>query len=482
MVDINEILNELKNYNVSEEKLGEVKKSFDLANDIHKNQFRQSGEPYIIHPLTVAKILVEEMEIYDPDTISAALLHDVIEDSEGKIKKEDLKEIINPTVAELVDGVSKMRRIDFITKKDQNLANFRKIINGIIKDIRIILIKLADRLHNMRTLEFKSKVKQVENAEETMHLYVPLSLTIGSYRIKSELEDLSLKYLEPDAYLRIKEEKSIIAEAKESYLQEMREKISSILKTNNIPNEILLRTKNICTTYKILNKGYKIENIYDLCYLKILVDEVNECFQVLGIVHENYHPLNGRFKDYIYNPRTNLYQSLHTTVTTNNNDLTKVKIRTFDMDKVSAFGIPAFWNIKNQKTKEETQEIVRNKFQFVKKLIEIDQNFKDNEAFVDLIKSELLTEHVYVYNNDGEILELPYGSTGIDYICHICPEMLDKMTAILINGKEVPFNYMLRNNDRISISTKGKINNQNLEEYAFTRTAKQKLKQLIGQK
>ncbi len=478
---IEEIINELKKHNVSHEKLEEVRKAYNLASEIHKEQYRQSGEPYIIHPLAVAKILIFEMDIYDPDTIISAILHDVIEDSKGKIKKDDLEAIFNSDCAILVDGVSKISRMDFLTKKDQNLANFRKIINGLTKDIRIILIKLADRLHNMRTLDVKKPEKQLDNSEETMHLFVPLALTIGAYKIKSELEDLALKYIDHDSYLKIKEQKSIIAETKESYLQEMRDKISAILNTKNINHEILLRTKNICTTYRILNRGYKIENIYDLCYLKILVDEVNECYETLGIVHQQYPPLNGRFKDYIYNPRTNLYQSLHTTVTTTKSDLTKVKIRTFDMDKVSANGISALWNIKNPKTKEETQKIVRTKFQFAKKLIELDESIKDNEAFVDLIKSELLTEHVYVYNNDGEIFELPYGSTCIDYICHIYPELLDRMAGILINGKEVPFNYILKNNDRVSIKTDGKINKAILYENAFTTSAKKKLKQFNGQ-
>ena len=206
---IEEIINELKKHNISHEKLEEVRKAYNLASEIHKEQYRQSGEPYIIHPLAVAKILIFEMDIYDPDTIISAILHDVIEDSKGKIKKDDLEEIFNSDCAILVDGVSKISRMDFLTKKDQNLANFRKIINGLTKDIRIILIKLADRLHNMRTLDVKKPEKQLDNSEETMHLFVPLALTIGAYKIKSELEDLALKYIDHDSYLKIKEQKQL---------------------------------------------------------------------------------------------------------------------------------------------------------------------------------------------------------------------------------------------------------------------------------
>ena len=480
MIDINMILQELKKHNVSREKLQEVEQSYLIAKEIHKNQYRQSGEPYIIHPLNVAANLLM-MEVYDPDTISAALLHDTIEDAEEDFSKEDIAKMINPEVAELVDGVTKMRRMNFSTKTDQALANTRKIINGLTKDVRIILIKLADRLHNMQTLEFKSPEKQKENAIETMKLFVPLSLTIGAYQIKNKLEDLSLKYIEPEAYKRIEEQKNAMEKIENEYLREMGEKIKAILATKEIPNDIILRTQTICTTYKKLKKGYKLENIYDLFYLKILVDEIEDCYQTLCIVHKNNPPINGRFKDYIFNPRTNLYQSLHTTVSDTNGKLIKTKIRTYDMDKVAAYGIPAFWNIKNGKTKEETQDIIRKKCQFAKKLIELDESFKDNEEFFQEINRELLTEHVYTYSHSGEIIELPAGSTALDFACQVFPDSLDKMTGVLVNGKEVSLGYQLKNNDRVQIITKGKINHKNWENYAKTSTAKQKIKSLNGQ-
>jgi len=480
MITIEEILKELEKHNISKDKIDEVRRAYLLANEIHKNQFRQSGEPYIIHPLSVAKNLLT-MEIYDPDTISGALLHDTIEDAEDDFSKEDIARLINPTVAELVDGVSKISKMKFSNKQEQNLANTRKIINGLTKDVRIILIKLADRLHNMRTLQFKKPEKQKENARETMQLFVPLALAIGAYSIKSELEDLSLMYLEPDEYYKIKEEKASIAQIEEAYLLEMKEKLSRLLSAKDIPNDIIVRTKNICTTYKKIKQGYKLENIYDLFYLKILVDEIDDCYRTLAIVHQKNRPINGRFKDYIYNPRTNLYQSLHTTVSDQNGKLIKTKIRTHDMDKVSAFGIPALWNIKDGKTQEETQRDIIEECQFAKRLIQIDSSTEDNQKFIEEITSELLTEHVYVYNNSGEIIELPNGSTAFDYVCHTLPEDCDQLTGILVNGKDVPLDYTLKNNDRVQLLTKGILNPEYFHGFNTLKRVPQKLKVLNGQ-
>ena len=480
MIKIEDIIQELRMHGVSEEKLKEIEKSYQLAAEIHKNQSRQSGEPYIIHPLHVAANLLK-MEVYDPDTISAALLHDTIEDAEIEFTKEDVAELINPTVAELVDGVTKMRRMNFSTTNEQALANTRKIINGLTKDVRIIMIKLADRLHNMETLEFKEPKKQKENAIETMELFVPLSLSIGAYRVKNELEDLSLQYIEPEEYKRIKEKKDSLQPEREKYLQEIASTTKEILDTKGIPHDIIFRTQTICTIYKKLQKGYKMENMYDLFYLKILVDEIENCYQTLCYVHKNNPPINGRFKDYIFNPRTNFYQSLHTTVSDNNGNLSKVKIRTFDMDKVAAFGIPAYWNIKDGLTIEKTQAIIREKCQFAKKLIEIDEAFQDNREFIKQIKSELLTEHVYAYSHNGDIIELPAGSTALDFACQVFPELLDKMTGVLVNGIEAPLDYVLSNNDRVQVVTDGKINHQNWEQFAHTTGAKQKLKLLNRQ-
>lgn len=450
MIIIEDILEELKKHNATEQDLENVKKSFHLASDIHKNQFRQSGEPYIIHPLNVAKNALN-MEIYDADTICACLLHDTIEDGED-FSKEDIARIINPTVSELVDGVTKMRRMNFSTKEEQVLANTRKITNGLSKDVRIILIKLADRLHNMETLDFKKAEKQRENAVETMEIFVPLALSIGAYKIKSDLEDLALKYIEPDAYKQISYQKQKLQEQKNEHLEEIKYKINEILKSKEIPSQILLRTKNICTTYKKILEGYELENIYDLFYLKILVEEVDDCYRTLGLVHGEYPHINGRLKDYISNPKTNLYQSLHTTVSANSIP-TKVKIRTYDMDKVTAYGVSALWNIKNGMTKEETQEYIKKHIPFIKVLMEIDENSKNNYDFISQANKRLFTEHIYVYDKDRTI-ELPYGSTAFDFICTIYPELIDKPVDIIVNEKVVGQDYDLNNTDRVEVIRK----------------------------
>ena len=421
MITIDEIVNELKKHEVNKEKLDEVKKSYNLAVDIHSGQFRQSGEPYIIHPLNVAKNLLD-MEIYDPDTISAALLHDTIEDAKIDFTKEDIAREINPTVAQLVDGVTKMRRMQFSTKEEQSLANIRKITNGLSKDVRIILIKLADRLHNMRTLQYKTPKKQIENAIETKELFVPLALSIGAYQIKSLLM--------------------------------IKTKISDILKYNNIPNEILFRTKNICTTYQKILQGYKLENIYDLFYLKVLVNELDDCYRTLGLIHQEYPHINGRFKDYISNPKTNLYRSLHTTVAVDDKP-TKIKIRTHDMDKVTAYGVSALWNIKNGMNYEDTQEFIKEKIPFVKSLMYIDETSKNDYEFIKNAKTKLLTDHVYVYDG-GEIVELPAGSTALDFVYQTRPNLVDKLTNIIVNGKIVSDDYVLQNTDSLEIKVTNK--------------------------
>ncbi len=480
MISIETIIKRLEDHGISQEKLAEVMKSYNIAKEIHKGQLRQSGEEYIIHPLHVASNLLD-MEIYDTDTICAALLHDTIEDAPFEFTKEDVKELINETVAELVDGVTKMRAMNYSTKKDLEEANTRKIINGLNKDLRIILIKLCDRLHNMQTLQYKRIEKQKENALETMELFVPLSLSIGAYKLKNQLEDLSLQYIEPDDFKRISEEKAKIELEETPYLEEVSRRFKSILEENYIPSRIVQRTQTITSTYKRIKRGYKLENIYDLFYLKILVGETEDCYRTLCYVHKLNPPINGRFKDYIFNPRTNLYQSLHTTVSYRKGDLLKVKIRTYDMDKVAAYGIPALWNIKGGKTMEETQKEVVEKCQFAKKLMELDESFKDNADFIHGIKKELLIEHIYVYNENGEFIELPIGSTALDFVCQEYPNVLDQMTGILVNEKEMPLNVPLNNYDRIEVITKGTIKHENWDQYANNQSAKKRLKTLYQQ-
>ena len=444
---LQDLIDKLNEYNSEEVEV--IKKAYEYAKKLHEGQYRQSGEPYINHPLNVAYILADMHA--DRDTICAGLLHDVLEDTE--ITKEDIAHDFNQNVANLVDGVTKLSKMNFSSKQDQNLANTRKIITGITEDVRIIIIKLADRLHNMRTLQFKSEFKQKENALETMGIFVPLAYYIGAYRIKSELEDLSLRYLKPDMYKKIEERKLKIEEDSNSCLQEMLLKIQAMLNDENIPNEIKVRTKNIYGIYKRLNEGQKLADIHDLLALKIMVDEVANCYYALGMIHQEYHPINNKFKDYICNPKTNMYQSLHTTVFGPDDRLVQTQIRTFKMDKVASFGLTAYWDEKKGNARNVMQEDLKSKFQFFKSLTEINSMFGDNQQFVNQVKCELFSDKVYVYTTKGDIIELPKGATPIDFAYKIHTDIGNTMVGVFVNDEYVPIDYVLKNKDRVRIVT-----------------------------
>ena len=472
-ITLQDLLEKLKEYNPDEIEI--VKKAYNYADNLHSGQMRQSGEPYIIHPLNVAYILAEMHA--DSDTICAGLLHDTLEDT--NITKEDIAHEFNQNVANLVDGVTKISKMNFSTKKDQNMANTRKIITGITEDVRIIIIKLADRLHNMRTLGFKSEFKQKENALETMEIFVPLAYYIGAYRIKSELEDLSLQYLKPDMYKSIQERKLKLEELSKPCLEEMLYKIQKLLNDKNIPNEIKVRTKNIYGIYKRLEEGYKLSDIHDLLALKIMVDEIDNCYKTLGIIHQEYRPINNKFKDYICNPKTNMYRSLHTTVFGSDDRLVQTQIRTFDMDKIASFGLTTYWDIKKGKARDVMQNDLKEKFQFFKSLTEINSMFGDNQQFVNQVKSELFSDKVYVYTTKGEIIELPKGSTPIDFAYKIHIDIGNTMVGVFVNDEYVPVDYILKNKDRVRIVTDELSYGPREEWYNMAKTsyAKKKIKE-----
>lgn len=426
-----------------------VSKAYDYAVTFHEGQMRQSGEPYIIHPLNVAYILADMHA--DADTICAGLLHDTLEDTNAT--KEDIAYYFNQNVASLVDGVTKLSKMNFSSKQARNYANTRKIITGITEDVRIIIIKLADRLHNMRTLEFKSEFKQKENAIETMEIFVPLAYYIGAYRIKSELEDLSLRYLKSDTYKRIEEKKLSVEQLSEDCLTEMLSKIEMLLSNKNIPNEIKIRTKNIYGIYKRLSEGHKLSDIHDLLALKVMVDDIENCYRTLGIVHSQYPPVNDKFKDYICNPKTNMYQSLHTTVFAPDDRLVQTQIRTFEMDKVASFGLTAYWDLKKGDARDAMQDELKQRFQFFKSLTEINSMFGDNQEFVAQVKSELFADKVYVYTTKGNIIELPKGATVIDFAYKIHTDIGNTMVGAFVNDEFVPVDYVLHNKDRVRIVT-----------------------------
>ena len=446
-ITLQNLLDKVKEYSPSS--VESVKKAYEYAEILHSGQTRQSGEPYIIHPLNVAYILAEMHA--DSDTVCAGLLHDTIEDT--NITKIDISHDFNQNIANLVDGVTKLSKMNFSSKKDQNYANTRKIITGINEDVRIIIIKLADRLHNMRTLQFKSELKQKENALETMEIFVPLAYYIGTYRIKSELEDLSLQYLKPDMYKQIKNKKQNLEIVSRSCLEEMLYKIKELLSNKEIPNEIKVRTKNIYGIYKKLNEGHKLSDIHDLLALKIMVDEVDNCYKTLGLIHSEYHPINNKFKDYICNPKTNMYKSLHTTVFGPEDRLVQTQIRTFDMDKVASFGLTSFWETQKNEARSTMQQDLKEKFQFFKSLTEINSMFRDNIEFVTQVKNELFADRIYVYTTKGDIIELPKGSTPIDFAYKIHTDIGNTMVGVFINGEYESIDYILQNKDRVRIIT-----------------------------
>ena len=446
-ITIEDLLKVVESYD--SKNLSTLKKAYDFADLLHSGQKRQSGEPYIIHPLNVAYILAEMHA--DIDTLCAGLLHDTLEDT--NTTKEDITQEFNKDVANLVDGVTKISKLNFSSKHDENLANTRKIITGITNDVRIIIIKLADRLHNMRTLQYKKEFKQKENSLETMEIFVPLAYYIGAYRIKSELEDLSLQYLKPDMYKNIEEKKLKIESDSQNCLKEMYGSIENMLNENSIENEIKVRTKNIYGIYKRLNDGHKLSDIHDLLALKIMVENRANCYQTLGLIHSKYHPINSQFKDYICNPKTNMYKSIHTTVFGEEDRLVQTQIRTFDMDKVASFGLATYWDINKGNARENMQKDLKEKCQFFKSLMEINSMFGDNQMFVNQVKEELFSDKIYVYTSKGEIIELPKGATPIDFAYELGENIGNTMVYAIVNEEYVAPDYVLKSKDRVKIVT-----------------------------
>lgn len=449
MVNISlvDLMKKVEEYHEEEKKM--ILKAYQYAAYLHDGQYRQSGDAYIIHPLNVAYILAEMHA--DCDTICAGLLHDTLEDT--KITKEDIEENFNSDVAKLVNGVTKLSKMNFSSKQDQNYANTRKIITGITEDVRIIIIKLADRLHNMRTLQFKKEFKQKENSLETMEIFVPLAYYIGAYRIKLELEDLSLQYLKPDMYKRLEEVKGRVERESRECLNEMLSQIQEILNNEGIDHEIKVRTKNIYGIYKRLNTGHNLSDIHDLLALKVMVEEVRDCYYTLGLIHQKYHPINSKFKDYICNPKTNMYQSLHTTVFGSDDRLVQTQVRTYEMDRVASFGLTAYWAINKGQARDIMQEELKNKYQFFQSLVEINAMFMDNQEFVHKVKEELFSDKVYVYTTKGEIVELPKGSTLIDLAYQLGKDIGNTMIGAFVNDSIVSLDYVLKNKDRVRIIT-----------------------------
>jgi GTP diphosphokinase / guanosine-3',5'-bis(diphosphate) 3'-diphosphatase len=449
IVTFEDLLLNVKKYIYNEKEIKMITDAYNCAERMHEGQERESGEDYIQHPLNVALIL---SEIYaDADTIAAALLHDVVEDT--NIILEDIVMLFNKTVANLVDGMTKIKGMDFGSREEAIVANRRKIIMTLNEDIRIIIIKLADRLHNMRTLWVKKEKKQKENAQETLDIFVPLAYHLGAYKIKNELADLSLKYLEPDVYDDLSIKLNMLKMDRMDYILDMKKDISNILNDNKINHDIFSRFKHIYGVYKCLNSGKKLDEINDLWALKICLVDTKDCYLGLGLIHNEYRPIQGKIKDYIALPKTNMYQSLHTTVFGKDSSLVQVQIRTKEMEIIANHGITCHWLEKKVNADKIMQEELKEKFQFFKSLTDICNANADDISFMKMVKEELLEDNIYVSTPKGRIIELPIGSTPIDLAYKIDANIGHKAIAALINNNYAELDTVLNNKDIVEVIT-----------------------------
>ncbi len=456
----------LKTY-VKKEDLEDIKKAFEFADIKHFGQKRNSGEKYIIHPLNVAYILSEIHA--DSKTIEAALLHDTIEDCD--VSYEELENLFGVEVAKLVESITKINKLNFNGATEALIANQRKILVGMTEDVRVIILKLADRLHNMRTLWALSEKRQKANAKETLDIFTPIAHRLGINTIKSELEDLSLRYLKPEVYYQIVEKLNKTKVERDNYVVEMIESVSKILNEHNIKHEIKGRSKSIYSIYKKLDKGKSFNEIYDLLALRVFVDTEAECYQVLGLIHSKYRPIPKRFKDYIAMPKTNMYQSLHTTVFGIDGQLFEIQIRTYEMDKIAECGIASHWSYKEGKSNMQDQ--MEQKLQFFRFIMEL----KNEDNFVTSVKEEVLNDTIYVFTPMGDVVELPNGSTPIDFAYRVHSKVGDTTVGAIVNNNIVPLDYKLKSNDIIKINTnKNSSPSQEWLNIVKTSQAKNKIK------
>lgn len=447
---VEDLIEKASNYISDENQLKTIKEAYNFALKKHKGQFRKSGEEYIYHPLNVAIILTTISA--DSETLTAALLHDVIEDCD--CEKEEIDEYFGKTVGNLVYGVSKLGRINFSTENEYLIDYYKKIIVGMSEDVRVIIIKLADRLHNMRTLWALPQDRQKKIAKETMEILAPIGDHLGIHKIKSELEDLALRYLKPDVFYDIVEKLNKTKVERDNTVNEMLKYVTNLLTEHGIRHEIKGRAKSIYSIYNKLNKGRKFSDIYDLLALRIIVGTEQECYLALGIIHSKFRPIPKRFKDYIAMPKLNMYQSLHTTVFGIDGYLFEIQIRTYEMDEVAENGIASHWAYKEQKDASVMmQNTTEQKLQFFKSIIELNEDKMSSEDFVNSVKDEVLNNSIYCFTPKGDIIELPKGATPIDFAYKVHTKVGETMVGAIVNNSIVPLDYELKNNDIVKINT-----------------------------
>lgn len=431
-----------------------IEKAYKLAVEAHGDQRRKSGEPYIIHPLWVA-IILADLEM-DKETIAAGMLHDVVEDT--KFTEEDIRKEFGAEVALLVDGVTKLGRLSYSSDKlEVQAENLRKMFLAMAKDIRVIIIKLADRLHNMRTLQFMTPAKQKEKAKETMDIYAPIAQRLGISKIKTELDDLALKYSQPEVFYDLVNQINARKTEREEFVEQIVDEVSTHMKNAGIKAEVNGRVKHFFSIYKkMVNQDKTVDQIYDLFAVRIIVESVKDCYAALGVIHEMYTPIPGRFKDYIAMPKPNMYQSLHTTLMSSVGQPFEIQIRTEEMHKTAEYGIAAHWKYKESndgKKSVEAQE--EEKLSWLRQILEWQRDMSDNREFLNLIKGDLdlFAEDVYCFTPQGDVKNLPNGSTPIDFAYAIHSAVGNKMVGARVNGKLVNIDYKIQNGDRIEILT-----------------------------
>lgn len=447
-VTIQDIIDAVRSYNPKAD-TDLIQRAYDIAHAAHSGQKRASGEEYIIHPLCVAKILTE-LQI-DSTTIAAALLHDVVEDT--TYTEEQMKDVFGKEVALLIDGVTKLGRIKFQSKEQQQSENYRKLFLAMAKDLRVIIIKLADRLHNMRTLKFVKPEKQERIARETIEVYAPLANRLGISNIKWELEDLCLRYLEPDEYYNLVDKVSQKRQERQRFIEDSILQIHTKLIRSSIKAEISGRAKHFYSIWRKMKRDNKdISEIYDLSAVRILVHNVKDCYAALGVIHTMWKPLPGRFKDYIAMPKSNGYQSLHTTVMTRGYPL-EIQIRTFAMHRISEYGVAAHWKYKERGRSVGASDSYDKKLSWLRQMLNLQQDLNDPGEYVEALKMDIFSDEVFVFTPRGDVIDLPKGAVPIDFAYRIHTDVGHHCVGAKINGKIVPLEYKLKNGDLVSIIT-----------------------------
>ena len=453
-----------------------VNKAFNLAFEAHKEQKRDSGEPYIIHPIEVATILAELG--MDTSTIVAGLLHDVIEDTEYTY--DDIKKIFGEEVANLVSGVTKITKMEYKSKEEQQADNFRKMLLAMADDIRVIIIKLADRLHNMRTLKYRKKEKQKKTAMETLDIYAPLAHRLGISKIKWELEDLSFRYIHEEEYYDLVKQVAEKRAEREIYIKNIIEEMYNKLEEAGIDSDIDGRPKHFFSIYKkMVNKNKSIEQIFDLTAIRVLVNTVKDCYEVLGIVHTIYKPIPGRFKDYIAMPKPNMYQSLHTTVIGPQGKTFEIQIRTFEMHRTAEYGIAAHWKYKEGDNNGETKEKnFESKLVWLRDMLEFQKETADAQEFIEGFKIDLFTDEIFLFTPKGVVIDLPNGATPIDFAYRIHTDIGNKCVGAKVNGKIVPLDYKLKTGEIVEVLTSNNAKGPNMDwlNIAKSNQAKSKIR------